>query len=320
MLSNKFISATKERNTIAKHINAPYMRKNFELDILPESLFITVCGLGFYDIFVNGNKITKGPLAPYISNPDDICYYDKYDILSYVKEGKNVIGFILGNGFKNNDAGTIWEFDQAAFVGAPQLAFAVEGKIGEEEILIEADETVKVHCSPIIFDDVRAGTHYDARLEIGNWCSADFDDSSWENAYSTKTPRGIKRICEVEAITVQREIKAVSFKKATLDKRYDYHQNFNIKGYPDLRRKFADSDYEGFCYDFGENTSGVPKIRLHNTKPGQKIELQMCEFLNNDGNPTYMNLTCYYNGYVQRDNMYSRTVQTKKCKSRQIFN
>ncbi|MBE6729486.1 MAG: hypothetical protein E7568_04570 [Ruminococcaceae bacterium] len=301
MLSEKFISATKERNKIAKPVAAPYVRKNIEFDKLPDSIFVTVCGLGFYDIFVNGEKITKGFLAPYISNPDDICYYDKYDILPYIKVGNNVIGFILGNGFKNNDAGTIWEFDQADFIGPPQLAFAIEGKVDEESFLIEADESVKVHESPIIFDDIRAGTHYDARLEIENWCSPDFDDSYWDNAYFSEKARGAKKFCEAEPITVQREIKAVSFKKATLDKRYDYHQNFNIKGYPDLRRKFEDSDYEGYCYDFGENTSGVPKLRLYNTKPGQKIELQMCEFLNNDGNPTYMNLTCYYNGYVQRD-------------------
>ena len=56
MLSNKFISATRERNTIAKHINAPYMRKKFTLDAMPESLSVNVCGLGFYDIFVNGEK------------------------------------------------------------------------------------------------------------------------------------------------------------------------------------------------------------------------------------------------------------------------
>ena len=80
MLSKKFISATKERNTLLKHVAAPLMRKNFILKEIPDELIITVCGLGFYDIFINGEKITKGILAPYISNPDHICYYDKYDL------------------------------------------------------------------------------------------------------------------------------------------------------------------------------------------------------------------------------------------------
>ena len=50
MFSEKFISATKERNTLAKNIAAPYMRKTVVFDTLPDSIEITVCGLGFYDM------------------------------------------------------------------------------------------------------------------------------------------------------------------------------------------------------------------------------------------------------------------------------
>ena len=41
--------------------------------------------MGFYDLFVNGRKITKGFLAPYISNTDHIAYYDRYDIAPYLR-------------------------------------------------------------------------------------------------------------------------------------------------------------------------------------------------------------------------------------------
>ncbi len=301
MFSNKFVSATKERNTLASHLAAPYMRKSIEFDTLPESLSITVCGLGFYDIFINGKKITKGLLAPYISNPNDICYYDKYDLMPYIKQGRNVVGFILGNGFKNNDGGAIWNFDKAEFVGPPQLAFAIEGIVSDREILIEADETVKVHSSPIIFDDLRAGTHYDARLEIDNWCSPDFDDSNWDNAYFSEIPQGMQKLCQAEPIAVRREIKAITFNKTTLDKTYKCHPNFDKWGYENLDRSFCDEDYEGYVYDFGVNTAGVPKIILKNTTKGQKIEVQLCEFLNEDNQPSYKNQACYFDGYVQRD-------------------
>lgn len=301
MFSEKFISATKERNTLVKHIAAPYMRKSFEITDIPQSLFVTVCGLGFYDIFINGKKITKGLLAPYISNPDDICYYDKYDLMPYIKQGKNVVGFILGNGFKNNDGGMIWLFDKADFVGPPQLAFAIEGKTTEGNILIEADESVKVHSSPIVFDDLRAGIHYDARLEIENWCSPDFDDTAWDNAFFTHTPKGIKKFCGADPIIVKNEIKPISFYKATLDNTYKRHNNFDLWKYPNLDRTFNDEDFEGYSYDFGVNTAGVPKLTLRNTTPGQKIEIQLCEFANDDNNPSYKNLSCYYDGYVQRD-------------------
>ena len=67
-----------------------------------QSAEIEICGLGFYHLYINGKKITKGELAPYISNPDQLCYYDTYDILPYISEGENVIGIILGNGYYNH--------------------------------------------------------------------------------------------------------------------------------------------------------------------------------------------------------------------------
>ncbi len=301
MLSKKFISATKERNTLLKHVAAPLMRKNFILKEIPDELIITVCGLGFYDIFINGEKITKGILAPYISNPDHICYYDKYDLLPYVKKGKNVIGFILGNGFKNNDGGFVWEFDAADFVGAPQLAFSIEGKTGEEKILIEADESVKTHPSPITFDDIRCGTFYDATKEIEDWCSPDFDDSGWNNAFFSDTPRGKAKICEAEPVTVRQVHKAETFRKATLDRSYKHHQKYDQKNHPVKDRVFTEKDINGYLYDFGFNSAGIPLLTLYNTKSGQVIELQHCEYINHKNEPSYTNLLCYIDGYVQRD-------------------
>ncbi|MEE0945311.1 MAG: family 78 glycoside hydrolase catalytic domain [Acutalibacteraceae bacterium] len=301
MFSCKFISATKERNTLKKHVSAPYMRKTVEFEELPDSLSITVCGLGFYDIFVNGEKITKGLLAPYISNPDDVCYYDKYDLLPFIKKGKNVIGFILGNGFKNNDGGWIWDFDKAAFIGAPQVAFAIEGKIGDKNILIEADESVKVHSSPITFDDVRCGVFYDATKEIEDWNLPCYDDSNWGNAFFSDAPRGKARLCEVEPIVVRETHTAKVFRKGELEKGYAHHEKFDQFNYEVKDRIFSEEDYKGYIYDFGFNSSGVPMLTVYNTEAGQVIELQQCEYINHKGEAGYKNLLCYIDGYVQRD-------------------
>ena len=108
-LSRHFIKAGDELCTFEHPVNAPCFRREFELDFLPERSEITICGLGFYELFVNGVDITKGPLAPYIANTDDICYYDHYDITGHLKKGKNVIGIILGNGFRNPFGGFVWD-------------------------------------------------------------------------------------------------------------------------------------------------------------------------------------------------------------------
>ena len=100
-LSTRFIKATQDLCDFDRHVPAPYIRKAFTLDMEPERAEMTVCGLGFYELYVNGQNITKGPLAPYISNPDDVCYYDRYDLSGLLKKGKNAVGLLLGNGFRN---------------------------------------------------------------------------------------------------------------------------------------------------------------------------------------------------------------------------
>ena len=79
----QFFQATREYNTYEKHVNAPYLRADFRFDE-GKKYYVTVSGLGFYDLFINGKKITKGLLAPYISNPDDLVYFDRYEITALI--------------------------------------------------------------------------------------------------------------------------------------------------------------------------------------------------------------------------------------------
>ena len=100
-------------------VPAPYLRRSFFLDSTPSCGEITVTGLGFYRLFVNGLEITKGPLAPYISAPDDLVYFDRYDISGMLWQGENVIGLLLGNGMQNSFGGYVWDFDKAKWRGRP---------------------------------------------------------------------------------------------------------------------------------------------------------------------------------------------------------
>ena len=70
--SDRFIKATRDMCDFDHPVPAPYIRKSFVLDFEPKRAEIVLCGLGFYELYVNGQNVTKGPLAPYISNPDDV--------------------------------------------------------------------------------------------------------------------------------------------------------------------------------------------------------------------------------------------------------
>ena len=242
-MKKNFISATKEFSSFERWVNAPYIRKSFCLDFCPEKAEINISGLGFYVLFINGKNITKGHLAPYISNLDHYCYYDTYDVSTYLKKGENVIGVMLGNGFMNPFGGSVWDFDKVEWKNAPCLAleFSAEGE--GKALSFDADESFKTHPSPIIFDELRMGEHFDANLEIENWNMPGFDDGTWEKAIYADAPRGKMEKCEAEPICVQYELKPTKF--------------YKVEG--------------GYIYDFGENNAGICRLNLKNADKGQKI-------------------------------------------------
>ena len=119
--SPNFIKATEKYNTFEESIPAYYFRKVFSS---PQegNATITVAVCGFYELYFNGARITKGFLSPYLSNTNDYIYYDEYTVT--LDAGENAIGILLGNGFQNNPGGYIWDFDKADFRSAPMFGAA----------------------------------------------------------------------------------------------------------------------------------------------------------------------------------------------------
>lgn len=112
------------------------MRKSFNCDNATKGI-LKIAACGFYELFLNGEKITKGMLAPYISNTDDYIYFDEYNVS--LECGENVIGIILGNGLQNNPGGYIWDFDKAPFRSSPKVALNLIYKN-------TAKRFCKIHC------------------------------------------------------------------------------------------------------------------------------------------------------------------------------
>lgn len=71
MFSEKFICAGYDYTTYTFHVPAPYFRKAFEIDGEVKKCVITLTGLGFYELYVNGQRLTKG-IWPRISRTPTI--------------------------------------------------------------------------------------------------------------------------------------------------------------------------------------------------------------------------------------------------------
>ena len=283
-ISEKFIRANNDMCDFGNFVPAPYLRKSFKLDFVPETAQITICGLGFYELYINGENVTKGPLAPYISNTDHICYYDSYDIAKHLKKGENVVGVILGNGMRNAYGGFVWDFQKAEFRGPVTLALCLEAEGEGKSLIFEADESFKTHPSPILYDDLRMGYCYDSNLEIPDWNMPGFDDSLWNNAISGDTPAGIKKQSEVEPIAKIREIEPVEIKK------YDSLPFAYFGTAPDALPREETIRENVYVFDFGINTAGVTRLKI-NGNPGQKITIRHAEYL--QGGKFSVNNICF---------------------------
>ena len=295
MFSTDFIAATEAFSTYTRHIPAPYLRKTFSLTEGIASGEITVCGLGFYRLFINGQEITKGLLAPYISNPDDCLYYDRYDLRQLLRPGKNAVGILLGNGFLNAPGGRTWQLDQGAFRSAPKVALHLEVTYRDgTKTSFTADTSFKTHPSPILFDDLRCGEFYDARLEIPGWNLPDFDDSGWANALVAATPKGEPTLCTAESIVKKKELRPVSVKKAEVSHITPANTSSRRTAIP-----LEDRDKVGYLYDFGENLAGIVRLRICG-KEGQRISILTGECLDDEGNLNLIGIRFQPEGLAHR--------------------
>lgn len=295
MFSTDFIAATEDFTTYTHHVPAPCLRKTFSVREGLASARITICGLGLYRLFINGQEITKGLLAPYLSNPDDWLYYDRYDITHLIKPGRNALGILLGNGILNAPGGQVWAFDKAAFRSAPKVALCLEltGTDGSRSV-ITADPTFKTHPSPILFDDLRCGEDYDARLEIPGWNFPDFDDSGWDNAITAATPRGEPVLCTAEPIVKRKELRPVSVRKAAVSRILPVNTSSRRLMVP-----LEDRDKTGYLYDFGENLAGLVRLRIRGEE-GQRIAIQTGECLDDEGDLNLIGIRFQPEGLAHR--------------------
>ena len=243
-MKKHFICANERFNERYNHVATPLFKKvfNWEMDKKDVSIQIATCGI--YRLFINGTEITKGYFAPYLSNPDQVVYYDEYLIDEYLKEKDNVLCVLLGNGFNNAIDCGIWDFEKASFRSAPKFALKV---MHENTDIFWSDETFSWIESPILFDDLRCGEIYDANKALDVFTS---DFTGYQNAISASAPKGTMKKCGVEPIQAFEKIKPVRIIK-------------NEKGY---------------IYDFGVNIAGVFTLNIV-ANQGQKLDFYCAETL-----------------------------------------
>jgi hypothetical protein len=234
----------------------PMLRKEFPLRQVPKRAVVYLCGLGQFELHVNGRVASEDLLQPGWTDYRKTCLYVGYDITPLLKVGNNVIGVMLGNGMFNVTPGRYIKFKGS--MGSPQVIgqLSLDYSDGHTE-QIATDGSWKVSAGPIMFSSIYGGEDYDARLEQSGWDQAGFDDSQWAEALPMKGPGGDLRGSTRSAPPIR---VAQIFKP--------------VKIIP-----LADGDN---IYDMGQNCAMIPAITVSGPE-GATVRLTPGEVLNDDG-------------------------------------
>jgi alpha-L-rhamnosidase len=188
---NNFTNWKSSKNTLSNDTAAIYMRKTFALDNSIKSATAYISGLGYYELHLNGSKIGDHVLDPVFSDYQKTVYYVTYDVTSNLKNGKNTIGIILGNGFYNSPTEDLFQFEKANWKTPPKLLFNLQIEFNDgKKITVISDSTWKWDTGEITYNSIRSGETIDHRRSQEKWDAASFDDQQWKDVVVVPSPIG----------------------------------------------------------------------------------------------------------------------------------
>jgi alpha-L-rhamnosidase len=240
--------------------SAPQLRKEFSVSKEIERARVYSSALGLYELNLNGEKVGADYFAPGWTDYNKRVQYQTYDVTKMLKQGKNAIGAILGEGWY---AGKIAWFGKNQYGNNPALLMqlVIEYSDGTKET-ITTDNSWKAAKGPIIANDIYAGETYDARKELNGWNQPGYDDSGWK-AVKVKDDYKGKLVAQADPpVQVEQEIKP---KKVTEPK-------------PGV-----------FVFDLGQNMVGSVRLKVKGNA-GKVVTIRHGEVLSPDGTVYTANL------------------------------
>lgn len=243
-------------------LDAALFRSEFDICEKANRAEITICGLGYFILYINGSRVGKDEFVPAYSDYHDRTemslvyplndtrsfriYCLKYDITPYLKAGKNVIGIAVGGGFYHQ---LLRKAEGSLSYGKIKVCYKID--LDGREILSNKNDV-----------DYSDGFFRKSNLFFGETLDFTGFDRSWNTVggklCGSKTPLEVSPpkseyfIQDCPADTVAEVLK------------------------PELVKNFGDYS----VYKIEKNISGYPVIRCD--KAGEKVVMECTENLNDD--------------------------------------
>jgi alpha-L-rhamnosidase len=232
---------------------APLLRCRFTLAAPCIGATLDICGLGYYEAWLNGRRVGDHVLDPAQTDYTVRVMVVRHEVTALLQPGENVVGVMLGDGWYNQHR--VWTAAQLAY-GEPRLWAVLrcthtDGGVTE----VRSDATWRCSAGPVLENNVYAGETYDARREQPGWATPEFDASAWQPVQGMAAPGG--RL-EAQALP---PIRAIETLRPVRIWRHDTAV---------------------YLVDLGQNIAGWLRIRVA-APAGTEIRLRFAETLSADG-------------------------------------
>jgi len=236
-------------------IRAPMLRKSFQLGKDLKRARAFVCGLGLFELRLNGGKVGDDVLGTPRTEFRKRVYYFTYDITTQLATGENVIGIILGNGWFNAQK-KYWHW-QAPWYGEPRALVQLELEYADGSTgRVVSDDTWQGDWSPIGLNCIYDGEDYDARQEQPGWDAPGFDARRWKPVNLMSAPGGRLVALDHAPNKVMRRFRPVAV---------------------------SEPQPGHFVFDMGTVMTGWAALRIPQGRAGETVSLRYSEMLFDTG-------------------------------------
>ncbi|WDF80291.1 family 78 glycoside hydrolase catalytic domain [Mucilaginibacter sp. KACC 22773] len=232
----------------------PLLRKMFNVGNQLKRATLYICGLGHFDLSLNGKKVGDHFLDPGWTKYDKQALYVPFDVTGQLKAGKNTIGVMLGNGFYYIPRDKRYRKLTGGY-GYPKMIcrLVMEYQDGRIDNLL-SDTSWKTTPGPVIFSSIYGGEDYNANLEQAAWNTNSFNDENWRKAIQVDGPPMLNAQA-ADPLKVMQEF---------------------------IPQNKTQLNTGAWIYDLGQNFSGIPQITVKGKK-GDTVKIIPAELVNADG-------------------------------------
>lgn len=207
---------------------------------------------GVYQAYINGELVSDAVLAPDYTTYDHLLMYQSYDVTGLLREGGNVWGVALADGWyagRISQQGNCGQYgERLSILGELEVTYAD----GTTE-LVRTDGAWRSTTGKYVYSDIQVGEKQDLRLEDADWAVAESADG-WDDVAEVGAPAA-KVVAQVGPQIRRREV---------LDA---------VGAWP---------EDDAIVIDFGQVIAGRCRIEC-DLAEGQEIRLEHAEVLDAEG-------------------------------------